>query len=64
MRFIADLSDWDHSLLLIPGGESGQPGSSHYSDQFSYWYEGKVILAPFTDKAELAARRHLLTLQP
>ena len=64
MRFVADLSDWDHSLLLIPGGESGQPGSSHYSDQFSYWYEGKLILAPFTEKAELAARRHVLTLQP
>jgi penicillin amidase len=64
MRFVADLSDWDDSILLLPAGQSGQPGSSHYSDQFSYWYEGKEILAPFTDAAELATRRHLLTLQP
>ncbi len=64
MRFIADLSDWDHSILLLPAGQSGQPGSSHYSDQFSYWFEGKEILAPFSDAAELAVRRHLLTLQP
>jgi penicillin amidase len=64
MRFVADLSDWDNSILLITTGESGQLGSSHYSDQFPYWYTGKEILGPFSDQAELAARRHLLTLRP
>jgi penicillin amidase len=64
MRFVADLSDWDNSILLITTGESGQLGSSHYSDQFTYWYTGKEILGPFSDQAELAARRHLLTLRP
>jgi penicillin amidase len=64
MRFVADLADWDDSILLLPAGESGQLGSSHYTDQFSYWYEGKEILAPFSDAAELATRRHFLTLQP
>jgi penicillin G amidase len=64
MRFVADLADWDKSILLITTGESGQPGSSHYADQFPYWYEGKEILGPFSDKADLAARRHLLTLKP
>lgn len=64
MRFVANPANWDESLLLIPSGESGQPGSSHYSDQFSYWYEGKPILAPFSDAAEAKARRHTLTLRP
>ena len=64
MRFVADLADWDDSILLITTGESGQPGSSHYTDQFPYWYEGKEILGPFSDQADLAARRHLLALQP
>ena len=64
MRFVADLADWDQSILLLPAGESGQLGSSHYTDQFSYWYEGNEILAPFSDAAELATRRHFLTLQP
>jgi penicillin amidase len=64
MRFVADLADWDDSILLIPAGQSGQPGSSHYSDQFSYWYEGKAILGPFSDAAEAKSRKHLLTLQP
>ncbi len=64
MRFVANPGDWDHSILLIPAGQSGQPGSSHYSDQFSYWYEGKPIFAPFSDAAEAGARKHSLILKP
>lgn len=64
MRFVANPGDWDNSILLIPAGQSGQLGSSHYSDQFSYWYEGKPILAPFSDAAEARTRKHTLTLKP
>jgi penicillin amidase len=63
MRFVANTANWDESILLIPAGQSGQPGSSHYSDQFDYWYEGKPIYAPFSDPAELQSRRHTLTLK-
>jgi penicillin G amidase len=64
MRFVGNPGNWDESILLISAGQSGQPGSSHYSDQFSYWYEGKPIFAPFTDAAEAKARKHMLTLKP
>lgn len=64
MRFVANPANWDESILLIPAGQSGQPGSSHYSDQFSYWYEGKPIYAPFSDAAEAKATKHSLTLKP
>jgi len=64
MRFVANVANWDDSILLIPGGESGQPGSSHYSDQFSYWFEGKPIVQPFSDAAETKTKRHKLTLKP
>jgi len=64
MRFIANLANWDDSIMLIPAGESGQLGSGHYTDQFSYWYEGKPILTPFTDPAESKSRKHSLTLTP
>ncbi len=64
MRFVGNPGNWDESILLIPAGESGQPGSSHYSDQFSYWYEGKPIFAPFSDAAEAKTRKHTLTLKP
>ena len=64
MRFVGNTGNWDESILLIPAGQSGQPGSSHYSDQFSYWYEGKPIFAPFSDAAEVKTRKHTLTLKP
>jgi penicillin G amidase len=64
MRFVANVANWDESILLITAGESGQLGSSHYSDQFSYWYEGKPIFAPFSDAAEAKATKHTLTLKP
>jgi len=64
MRFVANPANWDDSILLIPAGQSGQFGSGHYTDQFSYWYESKPIVAPFSDAAEARARRHTLTLKP
>jgi penicillin amidase len=64
MRFVANLANWDESILLVPAGQSGQPGSSHYSDQFTYWYEGKPIFEPFSDAAEAKAKKHTLTLKP
>jgi penicillin amidase len=64
LRFVGNPGNWDESILLIPSGQSGQPGSSHYSDQFSYWYEGRPIFAPFSDAAEANARKHALTLKP
>ncbi|HKV24007.1 MAG TPA: penicillin acylase family protein [Candidatus Acidoferrum sp.] len=64
MRFIANTADWDASILLIPAGESGQLGSGHYTDQFSYWYEGRPIQLAYSDAAEANARQHTLTLKP
>ena len=64
MRFVANPADWDQSILLIPGGQSGQPGSEHYTDQYSYWFEGKPIYGPFSDAAEAKVRKHTLTLKP
>lgn len=63
-RFVADLANWDNSIMLITGGESGQPGSEHYRDQFSYWFEGKPIYGPFSDAAEAKVKKHMLTLKP
>jgi penicillin G amidase len=64
MRFVADVGNWDDSIMLIAGGESGQPGSRHYSDQFPYWYEGNPIIQPFSEAAEASTRKHTLTLKP
>lgn len=63
-RFVANLANWDESIMLITGGESGQPGSEHYRDQYSYWFEGRAIYAPFSDQAEAKMKKHTLTLKP
>jgi len=64
MRFVADLSDFDNSLMNITLGQSGQYGSPHYRDQFSAWFAGRGIPAPFSDAAEEKVRAHRLRLLP
>jgi penicillin G amidase len=63
-RFVANLANWDESIMLIAGGQSGQTGSEHYRDQFPYWFEGKAIYGTFTDAAEAKVKRHTLRLRP
>lgn len=48
MRFVADTSNWDQSVMNISLGQSGQVLSSHYSDQWEHHYNGRGFLRPFT----------------
>jgi|HubBroStandDraft_4_1064222.scaffolds.fasta_scaffold00995_5 penicillin amidase len=64
MRLVADLSNFDQSLMEIPTGESGQYASPYYRDQFAEWFAGRGIPAAFTIVAEDGARAHRLTLLP
>ncbi|MEK7487161.1 MAG: penicillin acylase family protein [Planctomycetota bacterium] len=41
-RFLADLSQLDHSGFSLPGGQSGHWNSPHYQDQLSDWILGKL----------------------
>ncbi len=47
MRFVADLSNWDASLNNITLGESGNPLSGHYGDQWSAYYTGRSFPMQF-----------------
>jgi penicillin amidase len=64
MRFVADLSNFDNSLMEIPAGESGQPGSKYYKDEFEDWFGGRGIAAPFSAAVLEKVRAHRLTLMP
>jgi penicillin G amidase len=64
MRFVADVSNFDQSLMEIPTGESGQYSSPYYRDQFVEWFAGRGIPAAFSIAAEDGARAHRLTLLP
>lgn len=64
MRFVADLANFDGSLMEIPSGESGQYASPYYRDQFVEWFAGRGIPAAFSVAGEDAMRAHRLTLLP
>jgi penicillin amidase len=42
-REILDTGDWDRSLAVNTPGQSGQPGSPHYSDLLPLWDEGQYF---------------------
>ncbi len=64
MRQIIDLSNFDHSLWVIPAGESGQPFSAHYSDLLPLWDQGRYEPMPFSARAIGGATRDVLILRP
>ncbi len=45
MRFIADMND-TVVYSVLPGGNSGEPLSAHYSDQVQLWLNGGYIRIP------------------
>jgi penicillin G amidase len=63
-RFTIDWSNIDGATEDITMGESGDPLSPYYRDQWPYWYHGQTFALPFTDKAVAAATAHTLRLQP
>jgi len=63
-REIMDLSDWDRSVATSAPGQSGQPGSPHFSDLAKLWQDGQYFPLPFTETAVRAASETTLTLTP
>jgi len=64
MRFVADLSNFDGSLMNVSTGQSGHFLSENYRDQFSAWYEGRGIASVFSEGAEQPRVTHRLRLLP
>jgi penicillin amidase len=59
--------DWnnvDGSTENIVMGDSGDPLSAYYLNQWPYWSNGKTFAPPFTEAAVNAAARHILRLVP
>jgi penicillin amidase len=63
-RLTVDWSDLDGSTENIVMGESGDPVSPYYLDQFPIWYSGKTFALPFTEAAVSKATQHTLRLAP
>ncbi len=45
-------------------GESGNPYSPYYRDQWFYWYNEKTFALPFSNAAVQAQTSHTLRLTP
>ena len=63
-RFTMDWSNIDGSTENIVLGESGNPYSPYYRDQWKYWYNGTTFALPFSPEAVAAQTHHTLRLLP
>ncbi|MHB8147829.1 MAG: penicillin acylase family protein, partial [Vulcanimicrobiaceae bacterium] len=63
-RAVWDVGNWDAGGITIPQGESGWPGSGHYTDEARAWIAGTLLRLPYSDAAVNAAVRERLTLTP
>ncbi len=64
MRFVAKPANWDETRHVIPLGQSGDPDSAHWKDQFESWRTGKSAVFPFSTSAVIAAARETIMLMP
>ncbi len=55
-RAVWDAGDWDRGGIAIPSGESGEPGSGHYTDLTRAWVAGTLQPLPFGTAAVDAQR--------
>jgi penicillin amidase len=63
-RFTMDWSNIDGSTENIVLGESGNPYSPYFRDQWNDWYGGTTFALPFSSTAISAQTRHTLRLLP
>jgi penicillin amidase len=63
-RFTMDWSNIDASTENIVLGESGNPYSPYFRDQWAAYYGGTTFAFPFTPAAVAAQTRHTLRLLP
>lgn len=63
-RFTIDWSDPDKATENLVTGQSDNPLSPWYLDQWSNWYHAVPIELPFTPDAVQRAGRHVLYLKP
>ena len=64
VRHIYNTADWDESLSVIPGGNSGVPTSEFYLSQADAFVQGRFYKDHFTDQAVLSSAKYAMILKP
>ncbi|MGI8670222.1 MAG: penicillin acylase family protein, partial [Aridibacter sp.] len=62
MRHISKPGKWDETRFVIPLGQSGDPQSPFWRDQFESWRRGKSLVFPFTESAVEKATKQTFLL--
>jgi penicillin G amidase len=63
-RLLMDVGEWDNSLAVLPGGQSGNPASPHYEDGLLDWRNGRYHPLLFSRARVEAAAKSILLLGP
>ena len=63
-RLIMDVGEWDNSLAVLPGGQSGNPSSPHYEDGLLDWRDGRYHPLLYSRSRIEAATKKILLLTP
>ncbi len=64
LRMVVDIGDWERSRFVLPGGQSGNPFSPNYGDQFTLWQKGDAIPIPWSESEVARAAHSTLVLMP
>jgi penicillin amidase len=63
-RAVWDVGNWEAGGIVIPQGESGEPGSPHYTDGAPLWLSGTLAPFPFDAAAVTRATVSSFELRP
>ncbi len=64
MRLVTTPGNWDATRHVLPLGQSGDPRSPHWKDQFDLWKSGRPAILPFSQAAVRAASVSTVVLSP
>ncbi|NQV08127.1 penicillin acylase family protein [bacterium] len=61
---VVDVGEWEMARFVLPGGQSGNPFSRNYGDQFRMWQLGDAFPIAWSRDAVERATRARLVLRP
>jgi len=64
LRMVLDVGNWEESVFVLAGGQSGNPLSPHYNDMLTLWQRGEGVAIAWSPEAIARVAHHVLELLP
>ena len=64
LRVAIDVGAWEQCRFVLPGGQSGNPFSRHYRDQYDLWRKGDALPIAWSEPMVARSTRATLVLRP